>query len=319
MAKQTTSSANKNEFGRFDFMRIAFPMGILSLVLVLASLALIFTKGFNYGIDFAGGTEVQVRFDQPVEASDLRAALEDSGIKDPSVQAIGTESEFIIRLGTPVAATDTEVNALINANVKNLREMLTAKFGLKDDGVLRIDTVGPQVGSELKRNGLLAAFYSLLAILIYVGLRFDYKYAPGAVICLMHDAIVTLGIFSLLGREVNVQILAAVLTLIGYSLNDTIVTFDRIRETGPMYRGVSSSLIINKGINDTLGRTLLTAGTTLLAVFALFFIGGGVIADISFALIIGIIAGTFSSIYVAAPLVLVAEKFQKRDTSAAAA
>jgi preprotein translocase subunit SecF len=155
----------------------------------------------------------------------------------------------------------------------------------------------------------LAAFYAFLVILIYVGIRFDYNYAPGAVLCLVHDSIVTLGVFSILGREFNTQIMAAVLTLIGYSLNDTIITFDRIRETAPLNKDKSSAFIINKSINDMFIRTLLTSSATMIAVLALYFFGGGVISEIAFTLVIGILIGTYSSIYVAAPLVLVMERF----------
>jgi preprotein translocase subunit SecF len=195
--------------------------------------------------------------------------------------------------------------------VTNLRAGLEKSFSDKGLEVRRVDSVGPAIGAELKRNGILAALYSFLVILIYVAVRFDYKYAPGAVLCLVHDSLFTLGIFSLIGKEVNTQIMAAVLTLIGYSLNDTIVTFDRIRETAPKNRDKSLKYIINRAINDMLGRTILTAGTTLLACTALYIAAGGVIEDIAFTLIIGILIGTYSSIYVAAPLILVMDKVQR--------
>ncbi len=317
MAKQSTMNSKeaeglKEDHGKIDFVKIAPLMGGISLLLTIVSVVLVFTKGLNYGIDFAGGTEIQLRFAQAVDAHQLRSSIEEAGIKNPSVQAFGGSNDFLIRLETPHGATEKETNELINVNVKKIRTALDSKFGLKEDGVLRVDTVGPAVGSELTRRGLLAAFYSFLVILIYVAMRFDYKYAPGAVLCLVHDSILTIGVFSILGREFNVQIMAAVLTLIGYSLNDTIVTFDRIRETAPLYKGVMSlKWIINKAINDMLGRTILTAGCTMIAVVALYLFGGGVIAEIAFTLIIGIIVGTYSSIYVAAPLILVMEKLKK--------
>jgi preprotein translocase subunit SecF len=311
-------AAKELEFGRFDFVKLAPLMGGISLVLTVISLVLLAGKGLNYGIDFAGGTEIQVRFAKPVEASQLRDAIEEVGIKNPSVQSFGSSNEFLIRLESPKGAESEKIqNEMINANVARIKDSFKTKFSLPDEGVLRVDTVGPQVGSELKRNGLLASFYSFLVILIYVALRFDYKYAPGAVLCLVHDSILTMGIFSLLGREFNVQIMASILTLIGYSLNDTIVTFDRIRETAPKYRDLSLRFIINKAINDMLGRTILTASATMLAVLALYFLGGGVIADIAFTLIIGILVGTYSSVYVAAPLILVMDKFKGTNVSAA--
>jgi preprotein translocase subunit SecF len=178
--------------------------------------------------------------------------------------------------------------------------------------------VGPQVGAELKRNGFLAVFYCLLVILIYVGLRFDYKYSPGAVICLFHDAVITLAIFVLVGKEVNVPILAAILSLIGFSLNDTIVVFDRIRETEDHYRHKSISFIINKAINDMLERTIITSGTTFVSALSLYLFAGGTVSDIAFAICVGIFFGTYSSIYVAAPLILFVDKLKSAKAVAAA-
>jgi preprotein translocase subunit SecF len=214
----------------------------------------------------------------------------------------------LIRLGTPEGKDENEQNKRNNETLQKVKEALTTKLELTPEGLRRVDTVGPQVGSELKKNGMLAAFYSFLVILIYISVRFDYVYAPGAILCVVHDAIMILGIFSLLGREVNIQIMASILTLIGYSMNDTIVTFDRIRETAPQHREKSLAYIINKAINDMLGRTFLTAGATMLACLGLYFFGGGVISDIAFTLIVGIIIGTYSSIYVAAPSIMVMEK-----------
>jgi len=319
MAKQAalnTQEADtaKEDHGKVDFVRIAPLMGGISVLLTVIAVALLMIKGLNYGIDFAGGTEIQLRFPQAVDAHQLRTTIEELGVKNPSVQAFGSSNEYLIRLETPHGATEKETNEMINSDVKKIRSALESKFGLKDDGVLRVDTVGPAVGNELTRRGLLAAFYSFLVILIYVAMRFDYQYAPGAVLCLVHDSVFTLGVFSLLGREFNVQIMAAILTLIGYSLNDTIVTYDRIRETAPHYKGIMSmKWIINKAINDMLGRTILTAGCTMIAVLALYIFGGGVISEIAFTLIVGIVIGTYSSVYVAAPFILAMEKLQRRS------
>lgn len=306
-ARATT--ATDHDFGKFDFVKNAWIMGGVSAVLTVIALVLIFTKGLNYGIDFRGGTEMQVRFEQGVDVHQLRQAVEATQAKNPSVQEFGSNKEYLIRLETPEAATEKETNERIATQVGKIRDSLKSQFGLQDTGVLRVDTVGPAVGSELKRNGAWAAIFAFLVILAYVWVRFDIIYAPGAIICLIHDSIVTIGVFSLLQREFNVQIMAAVLTLIGYSLNDTIVTFDRIRETYPMYRDRGMPWIINKAINDMFTRTLLTAGATMLAVLGLFFFGGGVISEIAFTLIIGILIGTYSSIYVAAPLILAMQKF----------
>mgnify|MGYP001057050652 CR=1 FL=1 len=312
MNSKVETAASREEGLRFDFVKAAPLVGVVSLLLVIASLLVLAVKGLNYGIDFAGGTEIQLRFAQEVDPQQVRDALEEIGLKNATVQAFGNQSEYLIRLDTPAGETEKETNELITANVNKIKDTFKSKFGLTDDGVLRVDTVGPAVGSELRTQGFLATFYSLLIMLIYVGMRFDYKYAPGAVLSLVHDVILTLGVFSLLGREFNIQIMAAILTLIGYSLNDTIVTFDRIRETLPQYKGSKPlAWIINKAINDMLSRTILTGFTTLVAVLALYFLAGGVIADIAFTLIVGVIVGTWSSIYVAAPMVLLFEKYKQ--------
>jgi len=312
MNSKVETAASREEGLRFDFVKAAPLVGVVSLLLVIASLLVLAVKGLNYGIDFAGGTEIQLRFAQEVDPQQVRDALEEIGLKNATVQAFGNQSEYLIRLDTPAGETEKETNELITANVNKIKDTFKSKFGLTDDGVLRVDTVGPAVGSELRTQGFLATFYSLLIMLIYVGMRFDYKYAPGAVLSLVHDVILTLGVFSLLGREFNIQIMAAILTLIGYSLNDTIVTFDRIRETLPQYKGSKPlAWIINKAINDMLSRTILTGFTTLVAVLALYFLAGGVIADIAFTLIVVVIVGTWSSIYVAAPMVLLFEKYKQ--------
>ncbi len=303
------SASGANSELKYDFVKIAPLMGVVTLLLTIAAIFLITFKGFNYGIDFAGGTEMQVKFDKPVTAEELRGALREAGVKEPGVQRFGGENEFLIRIGTPEAENENAQNAQLTAMITKVREVLVQKFDVKPEGVGRVDTVGPQVGSDLKKNGMLAAFYSFLVLLIYISIRFDYVYAPGAILCVAHDAIMILGIFSLLGREVNIQIIASILTLIGYSMNDTIVTFDRIRETAPEHRDRPLAFIINKAINDMLGRTILTAGSTMLACIGLYVFGGGVISDIAFTLILGIVIGTYSSIYVAAPLIIVMEKF----------
>lgn len=304
-----SKSHQEKDFGRFDFVGWVPLMGGISLVATIVSLAFMVGKGFNYGIDFAGGTEMQVKFSKTVEANQVRDFVGSLGISNSSVQAFGENNEFLIRLETAKGATEKEISQNEQLQVNKIKEGLKTKFELPEDGVRRVDTVGPQVGAELMRNGILAAFYSFLVILVYVALRFDYKYAPGAVICLIHDSIFTLGIFSMVGREVNVPIMAAILTLIGYSLNDTIVNYDRIRETYPLYRERGLRWVINKAVNDMLGRTMLTSGCTMLAVVALYVFGGGVISDIGFTLVIGIIIGTYSSVYVAAPLILAVDKF----------
>lgn len=306
-----TRSQGEGSFGRFDFVKWSPIMGGISIVLTIIALIAIFGKGMNYGIDFAGGTEIEVKFDRPVEVAKVEEAIRKTGAPLESVQSFGSAQEYLIRMNLPKEANEEAQNKASLENVRKVREALKTDMGLEDKGVLAVSTVGPQIGAELTRNGFLAAFYAFLVILIYVGIRFDYNYAPGAVICLIHDSIVTVGVFALLGREFNTQIMAAVLTLIGYSLNDTIITFDRIRETAPQYRDKSTAFIINKAINDMFVRTLLTSSATMIAVLMLFFFGGGVISQIAFTLIIGILIGTYSSIYVASPMLLLMERFNK--------
>lgn len=304
---------NKNtqateSYGRFDFVGKIGLFGGISTVLVLVSLFYIAFKGITYGIDFKGGTEIQIKVDKSVTIDQVRSAVGRVGLGDVGVQSFGDTNEYLIRFQGEKGATDKETNDLLNKSINEVKTHLTNEF--KDSGldIRRVDTVGPQVGAELKRNGFLAVFYCLLVILIYVALRFDYKYSPGAVICLAHDVIITLAIFILVGKEVNVPILAAMLTLIGFSLNDTIVVFDRIRETEHMYKDKGSGFVINKAINDMFVRTIITSGTTFVSSLCLFIFAGGIVSDIAFAICIGIFFGTYSSIYVAAPAILLMEK-----------
>ncbi len=302
--------------GRFDFVGKNKIFGALSALLLVAAIAAIATKGLNYGIDFAGGTEVQVKFSESVEASKIRALLKENGVESAQVQRFGDENEYLIRFETLVGKTDQETNKLTADRIGAITNGLKSSFASIAPDIRRVDSVGPQIGDQLKRNGVLAVFYSLLLILIYVGLRFDYNFAPGAVVCLFHDSLITLGVFAIMGKEINVQILAAVLTIIGYSLNDTIVVFDRIRENIGTFKNNRLPWVINRSINDTLSRTMLTSVTTLLAVAALILFAGGVIADFAFALAIGVLVGTYSSVYIASPLVIQFEKLKGAKSKA---
>jgi len=311
--------SKKNPTLRFDFMGKSKFFAGVSIFLTIASTIFVFIKRFNYGIDFAGGTEIQVKFDKPVTTAMVRSFTNKMNLGGARVQSFGDANEFLIRMDSIKGKNDKETNTLLNALIKKVTSGLTTDFKSENASIRRVDSVGPQVGSELKRNGILAAFYALLSILIYVGLRFDYTFAPAAVFCLFHDAIITLGIFSLFDREVNIQTLAAILTIIGYSLNDTIVNFDRIRENLGNLRDISFYNLINRSVNEVLSRTILTSLTTLLSVAAMYFFAGGVIQDFAFTLGLGVIIGTYSSIYVANPLVLVAERLQKNRKAHAAA
>src|SRR6185312_9544232 len=280
----------KHDYGRFDFVGKIGLFGGISLALVVASLIYLAVHGITYGIDFVGGTEMQVKFGSgKVNIEQVRAIADKQGLLNVGLQSFGDGDEFIIRFQTVHGKTDKETNDIQNKAVIELKDVITTQMKDSQPDIRRVDSVGPQVGAELKRDGLLAVFYCLLVILIYVALRFDYKYAPGAVLCLAHDAIITLALFVASGREVNIPILAAVLTLIGYSLNDTIVVFDRIRETEGLYHD---------------------RGTRFVSALCLFLLAGGTVGDISFAMVIGIVFGTYSSIYVAAPLILFMEHFK---------
>lgn len=303
-------NSKTHDFGRFDFASKLGLFGGISLTLVIASLIYLAVHGINYGIDFAGGSEIQVKFAQPTTIEQVRAPMEKLALPGFALQGFGAESEFILRFQAPEGKTDKETNENQNKAVAQIKQVLETDLAAQQPEIRRVGSVGPQVGAELKRNGLLAVFYCLLVILIYVSLRFDPKYAPGAVICLAHDAVITLAIFVLTGREVNVAILASILTLIGYSLNDTIVVFDRIRETEPLYRERGTRWVINKSINDMLGRSLITSGTVFASALALYLFADGTVSDIAFAMCVGILFGSYSSIYVAAPIILLVEKMK---------
>lgn len=305
----------QESFGKFDFVGKVGIFGGISLALVVISLIYLAVRGINYGIDFKGGTEVQVKFSQPVTIEQIRESLHGLQLGEVAVQAFTEGNEFTIRFQGQHGATDKETNEFLNKSIIDLKQHITTTFATQGPDFRRVDTVGPQVGAELKRNGFLSVFYCLLVILIYVGFRFDYKFAPGAVACLFHDAVITLAIFILVGKEVNIPILAAILTLIGFSLNDTIVVFDRIRETESHYRHKEYSFVINKSINDMLGRTLITSGTVFTSALCLFIFADGVVADIAFAICIGIFFGTYSSIYVAAPMILLFDKMKMGRTA----
>lgn len=296
---------------RFDFLSPSPFITTGSLALSLLALVWIVTNGLNYGIDFAGGNEVQVRFTSPPKVEELRKYVSGKGFSKPSVQTFGDEeNEFLIFIENVDSEEEEGKNT---AAIEGLIKSFKNDFSEQGVEIRKVDSVGPQIGSELRKKGILAIFYSLIMILIYLAIRFDYKYAPAAVVCLFHDAVLTLWIFALFNLVVSVQTLAALLAIIGYSLNDTIVTFDRIRENGE-YFGKKESFfkLCNRSINDVLSRTLLTSITTMMAVGIMWFYTDGVIKDFAFTLGVGVVIGTYSSIYVATPLVIFIDRFQKK-------
>ena len=272
-------------------MRLRKPAMILSGVLMLLSLISLFTFKLNVGIDFTGGSIIEVGYQQAVELEPIRNALENQGFGDAIVQHFGSASEVLIRL-VPAAGKD---KAELSSEIIGL---LQAANDAEID-VRRVDFVGPQVGEELTEDGGLAVLYALIAILIYVAFRFEYRFSFGAVAALVHDVLITLGIFAVLQLDFDLSVLAAILAVIGYSLNDTIVVFDRVRENFRKIRKKTSLEVVNISINQTISRTLMTSFTTLLVLLSLFFLGGEVIHAFAMALIIGVLIGTYSSIYVA--------------------
>ncbi|MGH8503568.1 MAG: protein translocase subunit SecF [Gammaproteobacteria bacterium] len=273
-----------------DFMRYRRLAMWISFAVLAISIALFVTRGFNFGIDFTGGTVVEVRYPQSVHLGDVRQTLEAAGFEDAVAQHFGTSSEVLIRI-PPRAGEDSA--ELSNHVLQALQQKNP------DAEMQRVEFVGPQVGEELREKGGLALLYALIGILIYVSMRFEWRFALGAVIALVHDVIFTLAVLSISGLSFDLNVLAAVLTIIGYSLNDSIVVFDRIRENFRKIRKRSVEEIVNISINETLARTIMTGVSTLLVLSALYFLGGEVLAAFSFTLIVGILIGTYSSVYVA--------------------
>jgi len=283
---------------------------VISAVMLLTSLGALAVKGLNFGIDFTGGTLVEVKFDKAPAIADVRDAISNKGYGNAVIQEFGSPEEILIR----VQNKDDEKSSTISTAIL---DGLGEKFSADAIEMRRVEFVGPQVGEELTRAGIMAVLVAMLAILIYVTFRFEFRFALGADAALLHDITIVLGLFALTGKEFTLPVIAALLTVIGYSLNDTIVVFDRIRENMAANRkrktAESEVVVVNGSINQTLSRTLMTSVTTMLVVLALFFLGGEVIHDFAFALIAGILVGTYSSIYVASPVMLALEGRFKAD------
>ncbi|MCJ7595907.1 MAG: protein translocase subunit SecF [Desulfobacterales bacterium] len=343
----------------FDFVgkrKIAYT---LSLSMIIATIVLLIGRGGpNYGVDFTGGAIVQVKFEKDESLSDIKEALRGIGLEDSIIQEFENsgKSEYLIRL--------KETNVELAGLGEKVREALTPRFGQGVD-IRRVDMVGPQVGEDLRQKALLAIFYSILLMAVYISGRFELKwamsiimalslsaltyilsragvsvtwliiiallltlalcwvlrlkYALGAIIALIHDVTITVGAFALTNREISLSIIAALLTIVGYSLNDTIIIFDRIRENLGHKRNQPLEELINSSVNQTLSRTILTSGTTLIVVVALFLFGGGVIHDFAFALLVGFIVGTYSTIYVASPILIFLQEKPGRKSKPAKA
>lgn len=266
-----------------------------SAVLLVLSVLSLFVQGLNFGIDFTGGTLVEVGYEQSAELQEIRDVLQNNGYSDAIVQHFGTSKDVLIRLGVH----EDKSNEMISNEVMELLRQGGSQVEMR-----RVEFVGPQVGNELIEDGGLAVIYTLIGILIYVTLRFEYRFSVGAVLALVHDSLITVGIFSIFQLEFDLTVLAAVLAVIGYSLNDTIVVFDRIRDNFLKMRKGTPQEVMNRSINQTLIRTLMTSVTTLLVVISLLVLGGEMIWGFAFALIVGIVVGTYSSIYVASAVTL---------------
>ena len=285
-----------------DFLkRKGFFMGISAVLIMVGIISLVFHGGPRYGIDFAGGLLVELRFEKATTSGAVQDALNGKGLPSAIVQnawELGKEAgrEYIVRL--ELGEGNPEDLA------KGVREAMGAQFGADGFQVRRVEMVGPKVGRELREKGTWAMVFALLAIMIYVAWRFEFKYSLGAIVALVHDVLITLGAFSVTDKEIDLPIIAAFLTIIGYSVNDTIVIFDRVRENLRKYRRQPLSKVINQSVNETLSRTILTAGTVFVADLALFLFGGGVIHDFAFALLVGIVAGTYSTVFIASPVAI---------------
>jgi preprotein translocase subunit SecF len=287
----------------FDFVNKNRIAVIVSLVVILAGiLSLTLKGGPRYGVDFSGGTLIQVRFSTPIQPSHIKDALAALELGSVTVQQFGDgANEFLIR------AQKTDEKKMTQFSQKVEKTLKTAS-GDEHLEILRSEMVGPQVGKDLRVKGSLSLVYAMIGTLIYVTWRFEYRFGIASIVALVHDVLVTLGLLSIFGKEIDLTTIAALLTIIGYSLNDTIIIFDRIRENIGRHANETFPATVNRSINETLSRTILTSGTTLLVVLALFVFGGGVIHDFAFALLVGITAGTYSSVFIAGALILFWEK-----------
>jgi len=276
------------------FSKFYKKLNLISLIFVILSLSFIFFKGLNFGVDFKGGTLIEIRTEnKESNISDIRRSLIRMNLQDITVKRFGTQGDFLIKIKS---------NQSSNENfIQSINETLIKDLGY-DVNFRRVETVGPKVSNELLKDGLLAICLSLAAMLFYIWIRFEWQFSLAAIIALIHDVLITLGLFSILSYEINLSIVAAVLTIVGYSMNDTVVIFDRIRENLKKNSKDSIEEISNVSTNETLSRTLITSVTTLLALFSIFIFGGAILKGFSFAMIIGVIIGTYSSIFVATPL-----------------
>ena len=279
---------------KITFSKFFKTANIFSLLAVIVSILFLFFKGLNYGVDFKGGTLLEIRIENKnIQIQDIRRSLNIAELGDVNVKQFGKEGDFLIKF---------EKNANENKKfITELKNIISKKIGSAVN-FRRVESVGPKVSSELLKQGLTAIVLALGAMLFYIWIRFEWQFSIGSIIALIHDVVITLGIFSILSFEVNLSIVAAVLTIVGYSMNDTVVIFDRIRENLLKYSKIKTNEIADISVNETLSRTIITSLTTLLALFSIFILGGEILKGFSFAMILGVIIGTYSSIFVASPV-----------------
>ena len=278
-------------------------LNIFSLILIALSISFLLFKGLNLGVDFKGGTLIEIRTENSnINIAEIRQSFLNMNLGDVTVKKFGQKNDYLVKI---------EMKETDNENfIKLINDKLSSDLGSQIN-FRRVENVGPKVSNELLRDGLLAISLSLAAMLFYIWIRFEWQFSLGAILALVHDVIITLGIFSLLTYEINLSIVAAVLTIVGYSMNDTVVIFDRIRENLKKYSKISTSDICDTSINETLSRTLITSVTTLLALLSIYIFGGEILKGFSFAMIIGVIVGTYSSIFVATPILNYTKVSQK--------
>jgi preprotein translocase subunit SecF len=269
---------------------------IFSGVLMIISIGSLATRGLHMGIDFTGGTLIEIGYQKAADLTALRSTLDEAGFSDATVQNFGTAKDVLIRLKLHEGVSSADLSSKVLEAIN--------KTTAEPASVRRVEFVGPQVGDDLAEDGFLALLYSTICILIYIAWRFEWKFSVGAVLATIHDVVVTLGLFSILGLEFDLTVLAAVLALIGYSLNDTIVVYDRIRENFRLMRNKSTEEIMNISVNVTLSRTIMTSLTVILVLLSLFFLGGEVLRGFSIVLLFGVFFGTYSSIFIASPMAL---------------
>lgn len=286
-------------------------IGFSWLIILIGVVSLVVKGGPEYGIDFSGGTLVQAKLASATGAADLRDALHGLQLRGMTIQQVGDKGdEFLIRV--------QESSDKLESFAVKIQKTLEQKYGAHTVEIRRTEMVGPQVGKDLRAKGVMAVIYAIIGMLVYITFRFEFRFGAGAVIALVHDVLITLGIFSLLNLEIDLTIIAAFLTIVGYSVNDTVIVCDRIRDNMGKLANQKLEVIINRSINETLSRTVMTSGITLLSVVAMYVFGGEVIRNFSFALLVGIVIGTYSSIYVAAPVILFWEHYKQRKAASAA-